>query len=65
MSTSPKTYRIYAMDPVRRILAADWLEASGDADAIARARDLGFGAKGEIWDGDRLVAKLEAVRLEA
>lgn len=65
MSTSPKTYRIYTMDPVRRIVAADWLEAAGDADAIARARTLGFGAKGEIWDGDRLVAKLEADRLEA
>ena len=65
MSTSPKTYRIYTMDPVRHIVAADWLEASGDADAIARARALGFGAKGEIWDGDRLVAKLEGEGVEA
>ena len=30
MSTSPKTYRIYTMDPIRRIVAADWLEASGE-----------------------------------
>lgn len=37
-------------------------QADSDQEAIATAEALGFGTKCEIWDGDRLVAQLEAAR---
>ena len=64
MSTPPTTYRIYRFDAERRVVSADWLEAADDADAIARATAAGFGSKGEIWDGTRMVAQLPE-RLQA
>ena len=30
-----------------------------DAEAIAAAEAVGFGTKGELWDGHRLIAQLE------
>lgn len=65
MSDPTKTYRIYSFDAARRIVSAEWLPASDDADAVARAQAQGFGSKGEVWDGGRLVAQLEADRLHA
>ena len=65
MTDLHKTYRIYCYDARQRIVSADWLEAADDADAIARAEAQGYGSKCEIWDGKRLVAKLEADRLQA
>ena len=46
-----------------KIVSADWLEAENDEAAIAKAEADGFGSKCEIWDGKRLVARLEAQRL--
>jgi hypothetical protein len=65
MTSPQKTYRVYCFDAGRRIVSADWLPAEDDADAIARAEAQGFGSICEIWDGKRLVAKLEAHRLQA
>ena len=65
MSIPQKTYRLYCFDAGRRIISADWLPGDDDADAITRAQALGFGSKGEIWDGSRLVTKLEAHCLQA
>jgi len=65
MSTPPTVYRLYAFDAARKIVSADWLSAMDDADAIAKAEAVGFGSKGEIWDGKRLVAQLEEPRLQA
>ena len=65
MSSSPTVYRLYAFDAERKIVSADWLKADDDADAVAKAEAAGFGSKGEIWDGKRLVAQLETSRLQA
>jgi hypothetical protein len=58
MSNPLKTYRICCYDACHKILTADFLDASDDEDAIARAQHRGFGSTCEIWDGSRLVALL-------
>lgn len=61
MSASPtKTYRVYGFDGVHKALNHDLIEAACDDEAIARADALGFGTKCELWEGERLVAQLEA-----
>ena len=59
MSAPQKTYRICSYDALRQILSADFIEAASDDDAIAGAQAAGFGTKGEVWEGTRLVAELK------
>jgi hypothetical protein len=59
VSSPLKTYRVYCLDAAQRMVTADWIEAASDAEAIATAEANGFGSKCEIWEGPRLVAKLE------
>jgi hypothetical protein len=65
MSAATKTYRVYCFDAARHMVSVDEIEAADDQDAIAKAQAAGFGDKCEIWDGKRLVAQLEAQRLQA
>ena len=65
MSAPQKRYRIYCFDGQQKIVTADWLDAADDAQAIAEAHKRGFGSQCEIWDGERLVAQLEAERRQA
>ena len=60
MSSPIKTYRVCCYDATRHIVAQDWIEATSDDEAIAKAEAAGFGTQCEIWDGHRLVAQLEA-----
>ena len=60
-STPPmKTYRVFCFDEVRGDLTNDLIEAATDEEAISHANAMGFGTKCELWEGDRLVAQLEA-----
>jgi hypothetical protein len=59
VSKRKKTYRVYRLDGVLKIVHVDEVEADGDDDAVARVRESNFGLKCEIWDGHRMVAKLE------
>ena len=65
MPQPQKTYRVYCYDPDRRDVSADWIKAASDEEAIAIAEAAGFGSMCEIWDGKRLVARLEDKRREA
>ena len=65
MSGTQNIYRVYCYDSVRDIVSSDLIEAGSDEEAIALAETAGFGTKCEIWEGDRLVAKLEARRRRA
>lgn len=58
MSSPAKTYRVYCFDGVRHEVTGDLIEASSDEEAIAAAERLGFGTRGEVWQGNRLVAEL-------
>jgi hypothetical protein len=54
-------YRLYCLDGAGRISLAEWIEADGDEQAIAKARSIQHGAlKCEVWQRDRLVARLGA-----
>jgi hypothetical protein len=59
------TYRVYCYDAVLQNVEVDSIEAASDEEAIAMAHAAGFGSKCEIWDGRRLVAQLDAERLQA
>lgn len=61
---SPR-YRVYTLDGVRRIVSADWIDAATDEEAIAIVQATCGGLQCEIWDGDRLVAKIQAQRRQA
>ena len=65
MSALMKTYRVYCYDATNRVVTADSLDAASDEEAIARVEAMGFGTKCEIWEGNRLVATLEAERRQA
>lgn len=65
MSQTPKTYRVYSFDLVRRAVDADFINAASDDDAIAIVEAGAFGTKCEIWDERRLVAQIEGERRQA
>lgn len=55
------SYRLYCLDGAGRISLADWIDAETDDEAVAIARRIEHGAlKCEIWQGNRLIAKLDA-----
>jgi len=62
---TPGTYRYYCLDWVRHLHRAEWFEAESDEDAIDRIEALHPNEQCEIWQGQRLVAKLSAKRLQA
>ena len=59
-------YRLYCLDGAGRISLAQWIEANSDEDAIALVRAMKPDAlKCEIWQGPRLVARLDGRDLSA
>lgn len=53
-------YRLYCLDGAGRISLAQWIEANSDEEAIALVREMKPDAlKCEIWQGPRLVARLD------
>lgn len=54
-----KEYAIYCLAGDIRLVAAEWIEASSDEDALATAAALRRGVKREVWQGDRLVGQIE------
>jgi hypothetical protein len=65
ISDGQKIYRVYCFDGSAMTVSSDFIEASSDAEAIAKATAAGFGSKCEIWDGNRLVAELDVERRQA
>jgi len=59
-------YRLYCLDAHGHISMAEWIYAADDEDAIRQAQTLKQDAqKCEVWDGNRLVARLESQDLVA
>ena len=53
------SYRLYGLDGVRKVASAEWIEADDDQAAIEAARIRFDGAGCELWQGRRLVARLD------
>lgn len=53
-------YRLYCLDGTGKISTAEWLEADADENAIHSAKDLKKNVPCELWDRDRLVARIRA-----
>ena len=51
-------YRLYRLDGTGRITSAEWIEASDDADARAKAQEQCDSARFELWDRKRLVHRV-------
>ena len=52
-------YRLYCLDGASKVASADWIEAGSDAAAIEIATRLHDGYECEVWQGPRLVARLD------
>ena len=54
------SYRLYGLDGVRKVASGEWIEADDDRAAVAAAKErFGYG-RCEIWQGPRLVARLDS-----
>ena len=59
-------YRLYCLDAGGQIGMAEWIDAADDEDAVRQAQTLKQDAqKCEVWDGNRLVARLDSQDLVA
>ena len=54
-----RMYRVYCFGGSGRITQADWIEAADDSGAIDPARNLLDCPRIEIWDRQRLVARID------
>src|SRR6478752_6613486 len=55
-------YRLYCLDGVNRVASAEWIEADDDEAAIEIAKEIQDGYECELWQGSRLVARLDLRR---
>jgi len=62
---STQTYRYYCLDGVGHLHLAEWFEAENDEGAKALIEQMHPDGRCEIWQGQRLVAKLSPQRLRA
>ena len=53
-------YRLDRLDGVGKIGTGEWIEATGDAEAIMLVRAKKLSVRCKLWDHNRLVATIEA-----
>jgi hypothetical protein len=53
-------YRLYCLDDGRHIAHGEWFEADDDEHAVAIVSAKKLGLHCELWQGNRLVAKIPA-----
>ena len=57
-------YRFYRLDGAGGISTAEWIDASDDGDAVRQIRERRLPVPSEVWNGRRLVARIEADPLD-
>ena len=62
---SSETYRYYCLDGIGHLYGADWFEAASDEDAIRKIEAKHPDALCEIWQRNRLVARVGPEKLKA
>jgi hypothetical protein len=55
-------YRLYCLDGANKVASAEWIDADDDDDAIEIAKETHQGYQCEVWQGRRLVARLDLRR---
>ena len=55
-------YRVYCLDGAGKVWAAEWIEAADDAAALQSARGFDKAVRCEVWQGQRLVGRVEPDR---
>ena len=58
-------YKLYCLGNDGKITRADWIDAESDEKAIAIARAMEKSVDCEIWKGNRLVARVSAMKMQA
>lgn len=53
------SYRLYRLDGAGKISSAEWIEAADDEDAARQARLRSQGGACELWERNRLIARIE------
>jgi hypothetical protein len=56
------SYRLYRLDGAGKIVSAEWVEAADDKAAEQHARDRALPVTCEMWERNRLVARIEPTR---
>jgi hypothetical protein len=57
-----RNYRIYCLDGANKVASAAWIEAADDEEAVAVVTERYGGYKCEVWDGKRLVGRVDLRR---
>jgi hypothetical protein len=52
-------YRLYGLDGVNRVASGEWIEADDDEEAIEVAKRIMDGHGCELWQGSRLIGRIE------
>ena len=52
-------YRLYGLDGVRKVASGEWFDADDDEAANEVAKNMMDGHDCELWQGRRLVARLD------
>jgi hypothetical protein len=55
-------YRLYCLDGANKVASAEWIEADDDYAAIEVAKNMHDGRECELWQGRRLIARLDLRR---
>jgi hypothetical protein len=58
-------YRVYCYDGLNKVVSAEWVEAQSDQEAIALIEAKYPNYECELWEGRRLVAKIQSSRRSA
>ena len=53
------SYRVYCLDGAGKVWAAEWIEAGDDAAALKSARQFTEAVQCEVWQGQRLVGRVD------
>jgi hypothetical protein len=53
-------YRLYRLDGAGKITNAEWIEASGDEDALVEARGRAQAGSFELWEKNRLIERFRS-----
>ncbi len=59
MGVPVAAYRLYFIDGAGKFTAAEWIEADGDESAVDAAHALNKSVRCELWQGRRLIARIE------